>query len=121
MARRPTHVLLLCESLAAPGGVERFVCELADALVGRGLKVTLGSIDTPRGRLAYAVGDKVGVVAARPPRPGRASRSRLGRRVAIVGERWRAGRALGKVIDECNADAIVVNGLVTACSVLVAR
>ena len=121
MAVRPTHVLLLCENLALPGGVERFVCELADALVGRGLKVTLGSVDTPRERLAYPVGTGVDVVAARPPRPRRAPRSRLGRRVAIVGERWRAGRALGKLIDACDADAIVLNGLVTACSVLVAR
>ena len=59
MPTRPTHVLLLCEDLAAQGGVERFVCELADALVGRGLKVTLGSIDTPRERLGYPVGGGV--------------------------------------------------------------
>jgi glycosyltransferase involved in cell wall biosynthesis len=119
--RRPTRVLLLCENLALPGGVERFVCELADALVGRGLQVTLGSIDTPRERLAYPVGEGVSVVAARPPRPVRPARSRLGKRLAILGERWRAGRALGQVIDQTAPDAIVLNGLVTACSVLVAR
>ena len=121
MTLRPTHVLLLCESLALPGGVERFVCELADALVGRGMKVTLGSIDTPRERLVYPVGAGVEVVAAGLPQPDRAARSRLGRMPAILGERWRAGRALGKVIDQTGADAIVLNGLVTACSVLLAR
>ena len=118
---RPTHVLLLCESLALPGGVERFVCELADALVGRGMKVTLGSVDTPRERLVYPVGEGVDVVAAAAPRSARPSHSRLGRLPAIVGERWRAGRALGRVIDQTGADTIVVNGLVTACSVLLAR
>jgi glycosyltransferase involved in cell wall biosynthesis len=118
---RPTHVLLLCESLALPGGVERFVCELADALVGRGMKVTLGSVDTPRERLVYPVGPGVDVVAARVPRPARAAPGRLGRMPAILGERWRAGRALGRVIDRTGADTIVLNGLVTACSVLLAK
>jgi len=121
MTLRPTHVLLLCESLALPGGVERFVCELADALVGRGMKVTLGSVDTPRERLVYPVGTGVDVVAAGLPRPTRPARGRLGRMPAILGERWRAGRALGRVIDQTGADAIVLNGLVTACSVLLAR
>lgn len=118
---RPTHVLLLCESLALPGGVERFVCELADALVGRGMKVTLGSVDTPRERLVYPVGAGVDVVAAGAPRPAPGTRTRLGRMPAILGERWRAGRALGRLIDQAGADAIVLNGLVTACSVLLAR
>jgi len=118
---RPTHVLLLCESLALPGGVERFVCELADALVGRGLKVTLGSVDTPRERLAFPVGSAVSVVASGPSQLARTPRTRLGRMPQILGERWRAGRALGRVIDLVGADAIVLNGLVTACSVLVAK
>ena len=118
---RPTHVLLLCESLALPGGVERFVCELADALAGRGLKVTLGSVDTPREHLAYPVGPAVSVVASGPSQLARTPRTRLGRMPQILGERWRAGRALGRVIDLVGADAIVLNGLVTACSVLVAK
>ena len=119
---RPTHVLLLCESLALPGGVERFVCELADALVGRGMKVTLGSVDTPRERLVYPVGPDVSVVAVGSAAAGpRTPRTRLGRMPAILGERWRAGRALGRVIDLTGADAIVLNGLVTACSVLLAK
>ena len=121
MTLRPTHVLLLCESLALPGGVERFVCELADALVGRGMKVTLGSVDTPRERLAFPVGSAVSVVASGPPQLARTPRTRLGRMPQILGERWRAGRALGRVIDLVGADAIVLNGLVTACSVLVAK
>jgi glycosyltransferase involved in cell wall biosynthesis len=118
---RPTHVLLLCESLSLPGGVERFVCELADALVGRGLRVTLGSVDTPRERLVYPVGPEVSVVASGSTLLAGNARTRLGRMPAILGERWRAGRALGRVIDLTRADAIVLNGLVTACSVLVAR
>ncbi len=116
--RRPTHVLLLCENLALAGGVERFVCELADALLGRGLQVTLGSVDTPRERLVYPVDARVRVLSGEAPRPAGDSRSGLGKRLAILGERRRAGRALGRVIDEAGADAIVLNGLVTACSVL---
>ena len=114
---RPTHVLLLCENLAQAGGVERFVCELADALLGRGLQVTLGSVDTPRERLVYAVDARVRVLSAAPPRRARETRSRFGK-LAILAERRRAGRALGRVIDAAGADAIVLNGLVTACSVL---
>jgi len=116
---RPTHVLLLCESLAIPGGVERFVCELADALVARGMKVTLGSVDTPRERLVYPVDPRVGVVVAATTRsPASPARTRPGRMLAVLRERLRAARALGRVIDATGADAIVVNGLVTACSVL---
>jgi hypothetical protein len=82
MASRPTHVLLLCENLALAGGVERFVCGLADGLAGRGLKVTLGSVDTPRERLAYPVGAAVDVVARgrRGPVAGRARGSAAGSR-----------------------------------------
>jgi len=116
--RRPTHVLLLCESLAVPGGVERFVCEIADALVARGMSVTLGSVDTPRERLVYPVDPRVRVVAATRALPARTPRNRPGRMLAILRERWRAGRALGRLIDDARADAIVLNGLVTACSVL---
>ena len=115
---RPTHVLLLCESLALPGGVERFVCELADALVAGGMKVSLGSVDTPRERLVYPVDPRVRVVSASAAPAAAASPLRPGRMLGLLRERWRAGRALGRLIDEEGAEVIVLNGLVTACSVL---
>ncbi len=116
---RPTHVLLLCESLAVAGGVERFVCELADALVAGGMEVTIGSVDTTRERLVYPVDARVRVAsAAVPPASPAPARAGRGRMLAILRERRRTASALGRVIDETGADAIVLNGLVTACSVL---
>ena len=117
-AARPTHVLLLCESLALRGGVERFVCEMGNALAARGMRVTLGNVDTPRERVVYAVDGKVRVASTGARLPAEAARTRLGRGLAILRARWRVGRALGRVIDAEAADVVVFNGLVTACSVL---
>ncbi len=114
----PIHVLLLCESLAVTGGVERFACEMGNALAARGMRVTLGNVDTPRERVVYAVGAKVHVASTGAPLPAQGARTRLGRGLAILRARWRVGRALGRVIDAEAADVIVFNGLVTACSVL---
>ena len=115
---RPIHVLLLCESLAVTGGVERFVCEIGNALAVRGMSVTLGNVDTPRERVVYAVDARVRVTSAAACLPQEGARTRLGRGLAILRARWRVGRALGRVIDAEQADVIVFNGLVTTCSVL---
>ncbi len=115
---RPTHVLLLCESLALAGGVERFVCEIGNALAARGMRVTLGSVDTPRERVVYAVDAGVRVASSGARLPEEGAWTRLGRSLGILRARWRVGRALGRVIDAEQADVIVFNGLVAACSVL---
>ncbi len=115
---RPIHVLLLCESLANAGGVERFVCEIGNALAARGMRVTLGSVDTPRERVVYPVDAAVRVTSTGARLSQAGVRTRLGRGLAILRARWRVGRALGRVIDAEQADVIVFNGLVTACSVL---
>ena len=115
---RPIHVLLLCESLAATGGVERFVCELGNALAARGMKVTLGNVDTARERVVYAVDARVRVVSACRRLPVEGARTRLGRGLVILRTRWRVGRTLGGLIDAERPDVILLNGLVTACSVL---
>ena len=115
---RPIHVLLLCESLALAGGVERFVCEIGNALASCGMSVTLGNVDTPRERVLYAVDARVRVASAGARLPPEGARTRLGRGLATLRARWRAGRALGRVIDAEKADVVVFNGLVTACSVL---
>jgi glycosyltransferase involved in cell wall biosynthesis len=117
-ATRPVHVLLLCESLSSAGGVERFVCELGNALGARGMAVTLGSVDTPRERVVYPLRDDVRVASAGRSLPADAGRSAPGRMLAILRARWRVARGLGRVIDAADADVIVFNGLVTACSVL---
>ena len=114
----PIHVLLLCESLAVTGGVERFVCEMGNALAARGMRVTLGNVDTPQERVVYAVDAKVRVASTGVRLPAEAARTRPGRALAILRARWRVGQALGRVIDAEAADVIVFNGLVTACSVL---
>lgn len=118
VAGPPIHVLLLCESLAVSGGVERFVCEMGNALAARGMRVTLGNVDTPRERVVYAVDAKLGVVSAGVRLPAEGARTRVGRGLAILRARWRVGRALSRLINEAQADVIVFNGLVTACSVL---
>jgi hypothetical protein len=45
---RPIRVLLLAEGLVLAGGVERFVCALADHLATQGMNVAVGTVDTPR-------------------------------------------------------------------------
>ena len=118
VAAPPIHVLLLCESLAVTGGVERFVCEMGNALAARGMRVTLGNVDTPRERVVYAVDAKVHVASTGARLPAEGARTRFGRGLAILRTRWRVGRALGRLIDAEAADVVVFNGLVTACSVL---
>ncbi|MGZ5237393.1 MAG: glycosyltransferase family 4 protein [Caldimonas sp.] len=114
----PISVLLLCESLGITGGVERFVCEIGNALAARGMSVTLGNVDTGREGVVYPLDAAVRVVAGGTRLADDAPRTRPGRGLAMLRTRWRVGRALGRIIDAEAPDVIVLNGLVTACSVL---
>jgi len=116
---RPVGVLLVCESLRVSGGVERFVCQLANALVARGLSVTLGNVDAERGDVVYALDPGVRVIAA-GLRPAAAADERPGlvRSWRILRTRFRVGRALARLVRAAAPDVVVLNGLVTACSVL---
>ena len=115
---RPLRVLILCESLGVTGGVERFVCELGNALAARGMSVTLGNVDTARNHVAYPLDAAVQVVSAAARLPDEETASGLGRSLAMLRARWRVGRTLGRLIADVRPDVIVLNGLVTACSVL---
>ncbi|NUZ06989.1 glycosyltransferase [Piscinibacter koreensis] len=113
------RVLLIADRLDVAGGVERFVSRLADALHGEGLAVALGSVDTTRERLAFPVGAGVPVVVARrlPRLPAGVAEPALGA-WGILRRQWRIGRALGRLIRRERPDVVVLNGLVTALSVL---
>ena len=116
---RATRVLLVCESLSVTGGVERFVCQLGNELVARGMTVAIGNVDAERDAVVYRLDPRVEVVSAGVPLPAHdgGAESRLG----LLRTRWRVGRALGRVVDAEPADVVVLNGLVTACSLLAVR
>ncbi|MDE2147334.1 MAG: glycosyltransferase [Burkholderiales bacterium] len=111
MSRAP-RVLLLCERLDIAGGVERFVCALAGHLAGQGLAVAVGSVGTPREQLRYPLAPAVRVLHRGLPLPAGDGAWPLLRR------QWRVGRALARLIREESPDAVLLNGLTTACSVL---
>jgi glycosyltransferase involved in cell wall biosynthesis len=119
-AGRATHVLLVCESLRVTGGVERFVCQLGNELVALGLTVTLGNVDAERAAVVYPLDPRVRVAAGATTLPAAGGRG-LGRALALLRARWRVGRALGRVVDSARADVVVLNGVVTACTLLALR
>lgn len=107
-----TKVLLACERLDLAGGVERFVCLLADHLAGLGMAVSVASVDTPASRVAYALEPRVKVLhGSRPLRSG-------GGAIALLMKQWQVGRTLARLVARERPDVVVLNGLVTACSVL---
>jgi glycosyltransferase involved in cell wall biosynthesis len=110
-AARP-RVLLLCERLDIAGGVERFVCVLANHLAGQGFDVAVGSVATPRAEVAYALDAAVRVVHGH-----RASAEGDGL-WAMLRRQWHVGRALGQLVRAEKPAVVVLNGLTTACSVL---
>lgn len=118
-AEAPIRVLLVADRLDVAGGVERFVSRLASALHGEGLAAAVGSVDTTRERLAFGVGAATGVVVAgRVPRlPHGVAEPALGA-WGILRRQWRIGRALARLIRAERPDVVVLNGLVTALSVL---
>ncbi|MET0332864.1 MAG: glycosyltransferase family 4 protein, partial [Rhizobacter sp.] len=116
---RPLRVLLLCDRLDISGGVERFVCGLANHLSREGMQVAVGSVDTRREAVRYPLSAEVRVLhgEAGPGQPVEAA-SRLGRAWNLLRTQWRIGRVLSGLIRRDSPDVIVLNGLTTACSVL---
>ena len=113
------RVLLLCESLALTGGVERFVCQLGSDLAARGMNVAVGSADPAGTAVAFAVGAGVRVLHGdRPNRPVAAEVGGPGRAWRLLKAQWRVGRALGGIARRDRPDVIVLNGLVAACATL---
>jgi amylovoran biosynthesis glycosyltransferase AmsD len=114
------RVLLLCDPLDTAGGVERFVCALANHLSQQDFEVAVGSADTPRSAIRYPLRPDVRVLAGAPP--GRVPRGegggRLARLARLAGAQWRIGRALAGLIRRERPDVVVLNGLTTACSAL---
>lgn len=106
------RVLLLCDRLDIAGGVERFVCGLANHLAGQGLDVAVGTVSTPREAIRYPLAPAVRVVHdSRPLPPGDGP-------LALLRRQWRTGRALSRLTAREQPDVVVLNGLTTACSVL---
>ena len=109
--RRP-RVLLLCERLDIAGGVERFICNLAQHLNQQGMDVAVGSVATPRTGLHFPLSPEVRVLHGERGLPEGDGL------VALLRKQWRIGRVLGDLIRTERPDAVVLNGLTTACSVL---
>jgi glycosyltransferase involved in cell wall biosynthesis len=106
------RVLLLCDRLDVAGGVERFVCALANHLAGAGFDVAVGSVATPRAALRYALDARVRVLHGQHPlQAGDGA-------WALLRKQWRTGRALSRLTRHERPDAVLLNGLTTACSVL---
>lgn len=111
-ADRPPRVLLLCDRLDVAGGVERFVCNLANHFEAAGLEVAVGSVGTPRAEIRYPLQAAVRVLhGARALPAGEGA-------LALLRKQWRTGRALAALIRSEQPDAVLLNGLTTACSVL---
>ncbi|MBX3625506.1 MAG: glycosyltransferase family 4 protein [Rhizobacter sp.] len=115
---RPLRVLLLCDRLDIAGGVERFVCTLANHLASEGLDVAVGSVATSRAELRYPLTPAVRVLAGGDALPRQAARSRVGRAWQLLRTQWQIGRSLSHLIRNDRPDVVLLNGLTTACSVL---
>lgn len=120
MSRGPLRVLLLCDRLDIAGGVERFVCALANHLDHEGMSVAVGSVDTPRADIRYSLNPTVRALSGTSRRADltEASHGRAMRAWQLMRAQSRLGRALGALIRAERPDVVVLNGLTTACSVL---
>lgn len=118
--KRPMRVLLLCEPLDTAGGVERFVCALANHLADEGMEVAIGSVSARREEVRYPLHEAVRVLVGAPAvaEPAAEPRSKLQRAIGILRAQWRTGRALGRLVRSERPDVVVLNGVTTACSVL---
>ena len=115
----PIRVLLLCDRLDVSGGVERFVCALANHLVDEGLDAAVGSVDSVREDIRYPLKPQVRVLTGDRKQPvAEEGGSRLTRTWRLARTQWRIGRSLNRIIRAERPDVIVLNGLTTACSVL---
>lgn len=113
-------MLLLCDRLDIAGGVERFVCALANHLDREGMNVAVGSVDTLRADVHYPLNPTVRALSGTRRRADlpEASRGRVARAWRLLRTQWRLGRALGALVRSERPDVVVLNGLTTACSVL---
>jgi glycosyltransferase involved in cell wall biosynthesis len=118
---RPIRVLLLCDRLDIAGGVERFVCAMANHLSREGMEVAVGSVSTRRASVRYPLDSAVRVLTGEEGRlfgdTGEAA-SRLCRAWRMLRTQWRIGRSLARLIRSHQPDVVMLNGLTTACSVL---
>jgi len=115
----PIRVLLLCDRLDISGGVERFVCALANYLVDEGMDAAVGSVDSVREDILYPLKPQVRVLTGdRKQVASGEGDSRVARAWRLARTQWRIGRSLNRVIRAERPDVIVLNGLTTACSVL---
>lgn len=111
-ASRPPRVLLLCDRLDITGGVERFVCTLANHFAEVGMSVAVGSVNTARADIRYPLHASVRVLqGAQPLAEGEGA-------WALLRRQWLTGRALARLMRDEQADVVLLNGLTTACSVL---
>ncbi|WOB09437.1 glycosyltransferase family 4 protein [Piscinibacter gummiphilus] len=115
---RPLRVLLLCDRLDISGGVERFVCALANHLSREGMDVAVGSVATPRDAVRYPLAPAVRVLAGAGAWRQHEARSRAGRAWQLLRSQWRIGRVLSRLIRDDRPDVVLLNGLTTACSTL---
>jgi glycosyltransferase involved in cell wall biosynthesis len=106
--------MLVCERLDIAGGVERFVCETAADLAAAGMDVSVATVDTPAMALRYPLPPAVRVLTADSP----VVALRGPRAWQLLRAQWRIGRRLAELIRRERPDAVVLNGLTTACSVL---
>jgi glycosyltransferase involved in cell wall biosynthesis len=118
---RPIRVLLLAEGLSVAGGVERFVCALANHLAEQGMAVAVGTVDTAREQARYPLSPSVRLLAGAPrqaPRDPDPAGSRAARAWRLLRAQWRTGRALARLMRSEQPDVVVLNALTTACSTL---
>jgi glycosyltransferase involved in cell wall biosynthesis len=112
MSARLPRVLLLCDRLDIAGGVERFVCQVANHLSTQGFDVAVGSTQTTRAQVAYELAGAVRVLSAARPLPVGDGWQ------AVLARQWHIGRGLADLVEREAPDVIILNGLTTACSVL---
>ena len=115
---RATHVLLLCESLRVTGGVERFVCQLGNELVGARPE---GDARQRRRRRAPRSSIRSTRAFASPPARRRCPRRRARGSAGCWRCCARAGASAAPSAGSSTrrgADVVVLNGVVTACSLL---
>ena len=110
-------VMLLCDHLATAGGVERFVCELANYLSREGLEVVVGSTDARSAGVFYALDSAIRVLGSDNEPPSLPSKG-AGRRWRLLREQWRRGRLMRTFIQRESPNVVILNGLTLACSTL---
>jgi glycosyltransferase involved in cell wall biosynthesis len=115
------HVMLACESLAQAGGVERFVCGLANAFARQGLHVSVATAAPLPASSPYALDDAVARLGGPAGGAGRLEGAAVHEsRWQILGTQWRVGRTIARLARETRPDVLILNGLTTAASVLLA-